>query len=261
MDPLATMLSTTVRQDIDADVTVIRANGHLSLQTAPVMRSALQKCMAEYPSAVVVDVSGCVADAPAALAIFPAVLNHQDANPFVAILLGGADDDFLRDGGEAAMGDVPTYLSCAEALLAAAAVKAKQRRFRFHAAHSPAAPGVIRDAIGDVCDQWGLESMRNSALLITSELVTNVIRHARSDVVVDAILRDNYLHLRVHDRSAQPPQLDEKANAEQVSDSGRGLPIVAYHSTAWGYVLKPDGRGKVVWATLRVRPVGAVQAV
>jgi anti-sigma regulatory factor (Ser/Thr protein kinase) len=115
--------------------------------------------------------------------------------------------------------------------------------------------------VSDVCDQWGLESLRNSALLITSELVTNAIRHAASDVVVDAILRDNYLHLRVHDRSTQPPKLDEKAGGNHLRDSGRGLPIVAYHSTGWGYVLKPDGRGKIVWATMRVRPHAAVAAV
>ena len=261
MDPLATMLATTVRQDLDADVTVVRAKGHLSLQTAPVMRSALLKSMAEFPSAVVVDVSDCVADAAAALAVFPAVLHHHDANPFVALLLGGADDEFLRDGGEAAIGDVPAYQTCADALVAAAAVKARQRRFRFRAAYSTSAPGVIRDAVGDVCDQWGLESLRNSALLITSELVTNAIRHARSDVVVDAILRDDFLHLRVHDRSAQPPKLTEAATVNQVSDSGRGLPIVAYHSTAWGYVIKPEGRGKMVWATMRVRPIGAGRPV
>jgi hypothetical protein len=36
---------------------------------------------------------------------------------------------------------------------------------------------------------------------------------------------------------------------------GRGLYLVGLYSTAWGYVV--GATGKVVWATLRARPVGA----
>jgi hypothetical protein len=41
-------------------------------------------------------------------------------------------------------------------------------------------------------------------------------------------------------------------------DHGRGLRLVERHCTSWGFQPRADGAGKVVWATMRGRPIRAV---
>jgi anti-sigma regulatory factor (Ser/Thr protein kinase) len=254
-------LTTTVHRDLDADVTLVRAIGSLSMFTAQIVRAALLRARAECPSAIVADVSSCAAETPAALAVFPAVARHVESHPWVALLLCGADDDFLRNGGKAALGDVPVFRTRSDALDAAADALRTQRRFQIHARHSNAAPREVREAVGQICDEWGLDQVRAAALLIVSELVTNAVRHARTDIDVDAVLRDSFLHIRVHDGSVAPPQRDETPLRLGLRDSGRGLPIVAHHSSSWGFVINPTGSGKMVWATLRTLPVRSPRLV
>ena len=72
-------------------------------------------------------------------------------------------------------------------------------------------------------------------------------------------LRGNFLHLRVGDGSRTPPRMvpspPDADPAHPLLDHGRGLPIVALLNSGWGYALSDDA-GKVVWATLRLRPLG-----
>jgi anti-sigma regulatory factor (Ser/Thr protein kinase) len=130
------------------------------------------------------------------------------------------------------------------------------QRVRLHLARSPSAPGEARDAIGGACDRWGLGDLRCRAMLIVSELVTNAIRHAGTDVEIDAALRDHYLQLRVMDANPAPPVMVAAADASALAESGRGLPVVAHYSDAWGYTVNSLGTEKVVWATLRTHPSG-----
>jgi len=250
-------LTTTVRHDLAADVAVMRVEGELNLGTAPAMRAALLTCVADCPSAIVVDVAQCLPENPAALSVFPSVARHEAAQPTVAVLVCGVTSDFLRNGGSAALGPIRTYRSRAEALLAAAEVRASQLRMRLRIQPSRAAPGLARDAIDSVCDQWHLDGMRTSALLIISELVANAVLHGAGEIDVEAVIRGDFLNLRVHDGSPLPPTPAPPPDQPAVREYGRGLQIVAMYSTAWGYVIDPKGTGKVVWATLRVGPIDA----
>lgn len=246
--------TTNVTPDLDSDVTVVRATGVLSLLTAPAMRAVLLACVAGCPSAVVVDVTGCVAENPAALAVLPAVALHRAARPPVAVLLCGADDGFLRNGGLAALGPVARYGTCAEALSAAEDARRTRQRKAVRIPRSREAPRSAREEVAQVCDTWGLDHMRIPALLIVSELATNAIWHAGSDVDLEVTLRDDYLHLRMRDTSPLPPVLPAQPRAATLRDHGRGMAVVAHYSTAWGYVIDSAGAGKVVWATLYSRP-------
>jgi len=69
------------------------------------------------------------------------------------------------------------------------------------------------------------------------------------------VLRGDYLHMRVHDESPEPPTPVTPLEGPAPREYGRGLQIVANYSTAWGYVVNQGSTGKVVWATLRVPPV------
>ncbi len=250
-------LMTTVDHDLVADVTVVRARGWLDLRTAVVLRAALLKCISECPSAIVVDVSDCLAGAPAALTVFPAVASHQTAHPTVAVLLCGVTAEFVRSGGAAALGPVSTYASLLQALDAAEAARGRRQQAHVRLKHAPDSPRLAREVLHSACDTWGLGAFRTSALLIVTELVTNAVRHVDSAGAIDveAVLRDDFLHLRVHDGSPDPPAPVAPLDGLDLRVGGRGLQIVANYSSAWGYVVNPSRTGKVVWATLRVRPV------
>lgn len=247
-------LTTTVSRDLDADVTLVRAYGRLDVATVPLMRGVLLKCIAECPSSIVVDIRACAAYSAVALAVFPAVSRRQATQPAVPVFLCGVDDRFLPAGGRAALGDVPTHKTCIEALAVAEAARSTQRRLRLHAGPSLRAPGLARVALAEACDGWGLSHLRTPAGLVISELVTNAVCHAATDVDIEAAVRGDFLHLRVRDGSPALPRVTADGRGLEPNDHGRGLPIVAHFSTAWGCTVNSTGTEKVVWATLRARP-------
>jgi anti-sigma regulatory factor (Ser/Thr protein kinase) len=250
-------LDVTVECDLDADVTFLRTTGCLDLGTAVVMRDVLARSVAQCPLSIVVDVAACAAGAPAALSLFPSAARTAPHRPAVAILLCGADDRFLADGGTAALGPVPRYPTRADALRAAEMSRAAQRRVVLGGAPSVGLPGQAREAVSTACDRWGVPDLRAAATLIISELVTNAVRHADGDIVVEAMPRGDFLHLRVRDTSPVPPRArtgSPEPTMAGAADGGRGLPIVSHYSSAWGWLANAGGGGKVVWASLRARP-------
>jgi anti-sigma regulatory factor (Ser/Thr protein kinase) len=76
-------------------------------------------------------------------------------------------------------------------------------------------------------------------MLVTSELVTNSIVHAKTPFKV-AIVQDDGLRVEVSDRSAAVPTIGESTNGH-----GYGLRIVDSLSTRWGIAVTPTG--KTVW--------------
>ena len=91
---------------------------------------------------------------------------------------------------------------------------------------------------------WGLESMRELAVLLTSELVTNAVVHARTPVRL-TVYHDTVLTVEVADGS---PVLPAPSPISPDDDRGRGLTLVAKLADRWG--ARPEGTGKVVWFVL-----------
>ena len=92
------------------------------------------------------------------------------------------------------------------------------------------APGVIADA-----------------LLVLGEMVSNAIRHARTEFTVCAEVREACVRLEVLDHDTRPPAL---MGLDEESTSGRGLHMVAAVAADWGWsTADVSGEsGKVVWA-------------
>jgi anti-sigma regulatory factor (Ser/Thr protein kinase) len=84
------------------------------------------------------------------------------------------------------------------------------------------------------------------AVLVTSELVTNALRHGLGDVVVQSVAEDGDVHLAVTDSSGDMPVL-LAPDPERVG--GVGLRIVDELASRWG--TSPFPGGKTVWAVLR----------
>ena len=120
---------------------------------------------------------------------------------------------------------------------------------RVRLATGPAAAAEARRRVRDAIWSWQVPVDLDAALLLTSELVTNAVRHAagqRAQAVVLAIAcsRDR-LRVDVHDTSRSLPAVAEvPADAE----TGRGLLLVETLSDEWGCYRTPAG--KAVYFTL-----------
>jgi anti-sigma regulatory factor (Ser/Thr protein kinase) len=102
-----------------------------------------------------------------------------------------------------------------------------------------------RNVVTDACLRWDLPDLVGSAALIISELVSNVVDHARTVMTIEVAHRDSHLYLAVHDGASAPPVVRELAGDAL---HGRGLMLVAATATTWGYDYREHG--KTVWATV-----------
>lgn len=109
-------------------------------------------------------------------------------------------------------------------------------------ARSQNAPALARRFVMTTLDTWGVGETFADVALVTSELVTNAVRHAGSDVDVSLDLTRERLRLEVSDLSHQPPVLRD---LEAALDGGWGLHIVALLASRWG--LESRAHGKTVW--------------
>jgi len=112
-------------------------------------------------------------------------------------------------------------------------------------AFGPEAPAHARDWVREVCAIHGLDALADDATLIVSELVTNVVLHARTDCVIVAECGDQELRVDVADEDRSVVKGPVVSNG---SEGGRGLHIVAALATAWG--VRYQQTGKSVWFTL-----------
>ncbi|MFB7494535.1 SpoIIE family protein phosphatase [Streptomyces sp. NPDC056161] len=117
--------------------------------------------------------------------------------------------------------------------------------------HDLEAPRRVRRFVRDQLDAWGWGSRSDEAELLATELVTNALVHADSDV--DLWLREHPDRIRVDvcDWDPRPPvpapiTFTEEFDSE--AEHGRGLLIVEALASSWGKA--PRGRGKSVWFEL-----------
>jgi len=112
----------------------------------------------------------------------------------------------------------------------------------------PDAPGLARDFLEEVCDAWQAREFLESGNLIVSELVTNAVQHAGTEIVLALELAGPVLTLTVHDEGTGEPHI---VPPDQRIVGGRGLAMVAKLAEAWG--VDADGAGKSVWCRLRMQ--------
>ena len=114
----------------------------------------------------------------------------------------------------------------------------------------PAAAAEARGQVRLAICTWDVPVDPGVAILLTSELVTNAIRHEAGETVMLAITCSRgQLRVDVHDTSCSlPVPVDAPADAE----TGRGLMLVDSLSAEWGFYRTPAG--KAVYFTLAFPP-------
>ena len=117
-------------------------------------------------------------------------------------------------------------------------------------AHQPAAEvcGPIRRRLRAALLQWSVpDDVAEDAVLVVTELVANVVDHARTPFRLTLRLTGSVLRVAVADGSGRPPAVQP---VDLLAVRGRGLQVVDAIAQRWGWQEIEDG--KVVWADLEV---------
>ena len=128
------------------------------------------------------------------------------------------------------------------------------KTFELRLPAEPTAASVAR-AIVEAVGSDLPEPILLDAKLLTSEVVTNAIRHARgTQVVIVRVRRNNLVRVEVVD---QGPMFDPQPQTTPTRvGSGHGLMLVDAMASAWG--VEPDEAGKKVWFELSARGGGDI---
>ncbi|AQW46615.1 PAS domain-containing protein [Streptomyces violaceusniger] len=98
---------------------------------------------------------------------------------------------------------------------------------------------------------WGLDHLTMTTELLASELVGNVVRHAKGPVRL-RLLRTDCLVCEVSDGSLTTPRI---RRALETDESGRGLQLVAALAQRWG--TRYTATGKCIWTEQSLLGPGA----
>jgi anti-anti-sigma factor len=241
--------------------TVLALRGRLDRRAAPRLQQVLRKRLAQQPVAVVCDLSGLQSLDPDCAGLFTVAAHHPSSSwPDTPLLLCCAAptvaealdrlgvprfvpvhaslEDAVRDAGRR-----PPYLRDELLLASAPTAPAAARRFVRERWRSWQ---VLLDAQGDAAKRTAAAELLDRAELLASELVTNALLHARTDVRLRLALRGDRLHLGVHDGGSRLLRL---VGGDPDAEAGRGLLLVERLARAWGVYRPPEG-GKVVWCVL-----------
>jgi anti-sigma regulatory factor (Ser/Thr protein kinase) len=110
----------------------------------------------------------------------------------------------------------------------------------------PASVGLARGFVADVLSQLDHDT-RDVALLLTSELVTNAVLHARTPVQVGVLVDNEQVLICVGDRLEASAELVPSGHS-RTRPGGRGLALVADLASTWG--TQSYSGGKTVWFVL-----------
>lgn len=235
----------TYRLDHRFPIAVVRLQGGLTSQAGGVVREAVLAALVEEPTSVIMDLSGLTAADGAGPQLLAGAAGQAASWPGARLLLCGASAPVAAALGRTeVVRDLPLHPSF-EAALTEAAAEPLPQRMRMRLEPSIHAPRMARELATEACASWHLAGSMIPAEIVASELVTNAVRHAGTQIDFQVTLRDQQLRVSVQDRLGAPARLQSPGESD---DHGRGLLIVDSVATSWGNLLLPDG--KVVWASL-----------
>jgi anti-sigma regulatory factor (Ser/Thr protein kinase) len=115
------------------------------------------------------------------------------------------------------------------------------------------APRQARMTVGDMLDSWHVGDLDwvYDVLLVTSELVTDAVKHGGKRVQLEMTLDPSHLMLSVADGSSGASQMRA---APDTAEAARGLAIVQAVADRWGVETTSDG-GKLTWVRIADPPL------
>jgi len=99
---------------------------------------------------------------------------------------------------------------------------------------NPTSPGLARGFVRRVLGDAGIDPLTTEdAALLATELVTNSVIHASTDITLEVVVEAGAVRIGVTDASRAGPVLREQ---DQDATTGRGLHLLDKVATEWGVV-------------------------
>jgi anti-sigma regulatory factor (Ser/Thr protein kinase)/anti-anti-sigma regulatory factor len=220
--------------------TLVTVNGEVDGGSGSALYRAVAQRLDRESGAVVVDLSDAGVTSPEAAGILTRLLDAPQLRLGTLVLVckpGSATAAVIR----AAPGQSsPLYATLAKAL-SALVVRDDIREVLLPVA---GAARRARDIVTEACVMWDATHLVAPATIVVSELVTNVVMHARTMMTLQVASRPRYLYLAVADGSPAVPLPRTEDRLDVIG--GRGLRLVDHAADRWGHRRRHDG--KVVWA-------------
>ncbi|MCO8272236.1 anti-anti-sigma factor [Actinoplanes sp. TRM 88003] len=236
-------MASEVRHRVDrgSEYPLVRLTGVLDAATAHTARSVLLGVLAEQPEAVLVDVGEVVTPSPAGAAMLREL--RRDTADWPAAHLALCDPR-----GAAAWPDAgwPIWPGPDAARAELGGPDPDQR-------HSLALDPVVgaarrsRELITEACGRWDRQDLAGPACIVVTELVNNVVVHARTPMNVLLATHGSGISVAVRDHSTHRPTYTG-GPVPPTAYGGRGMLLIDSVSERWGNLPLDDG--KVVWALL-----------
>ncbi|MFF0751294.1 SpoIIE family protein phosphatase [Streptomyces sp. NPDC004267] len=111
---------------------------------------------------------------------------------------------------------------------------------------------TAREHVRQLLHDWSDADQVDSAVLMVSEMVTNVLVHTDGDalLVAEVVCLGDARRLRVEVSDASD-ELPHKRHPGEMASSGRGLLLMEMLADTWG--VDPRGEGKAIWFELHER--------
>lgn len=229
-----------VLTDSEQPYPVVRLIGVLDAGTAGKARAGLLDGLAQQPEALLIDVFDVDVSDPTTVTVLSDVARVTVDWPaaHLVVCAHGGDDVWSASG-------LPIWPSRAEAL---AALGAPDPSAQLSLALEPrvGAARRARELVAEACTRWRLPDLAGPASIVVTEMVNNVVAHARTTMTVLVARRGDDMTVAVHDRSTTAPRYPGPVSP--TSYGGRGLLLIDSVSRRWGN-LQLDA-GKVIWAIL-----------
>lgn len=120
-----------------------------------------------------------------------------------------------------------------------------EQRATFPVVAEPTSVGDARRFVRSALYGWDADAFEESATLLVSEVVTNVLLHAKTEAALVVRLGGDRLRVEVHDGSRLLPTAKHYGVE---ATTGRGIGLLDAMSAAWG--VQATASGKVVWFEL-----------
>src|SRR4051794_17791621 len=219
---------------------VVRLTGVLDAATAPTVRIALLDVLAQQPEAVVVDVSGLSLPDPAAAVVLREVERETADWPAAHLVLAApAGDGVWKSAG------LPVWSTPGSAI----AELGEPDRDQYLSQNLEPVVGAARrsrELVTEACGRWDLPDLAGPACIVVTEMVNNVVAHARTPMSVLLARQGDAMSVAVRDHSTTTPTFT--GPVAPTAYGGRGLLLIDSVADRWGSLTLDAG--KVVWAVL-----------
>ena len=221
---------------------VVRLTGVLDADTAAAVRFAIVGVLASQPEAVVIDVFDLELPDPAAASVLRDLARETADWPGAHLVL------CARSAGSWHTGGLPVWRSRAEAF-GELGDPEPPRQLRLDLEPVMGAARRSRELVTEACGRWDRPELVGAACIVVTEMVNNVVAHARTPMTVLLGLRGDAMAVAVRDHSDTAPQF--RGPVSPTSYGGRGLLLIDSVADRWGSLAL--AAGKVVWALLQLQ--------